>query len=237
MTQPTPPSQPKLWGCDWTWRQGVCPAKRIEEEGFTYVWLKASGAQAQGGYFEDPTFNQSMESVLSTNLIPGAFHYLMPGRAGGQAAHFSDQMRRITGDDSTGIMCKLDVEQPGVTAQDIARFCEVWEDIEGRNPLWIYTNKHIWTIKNQFGSIGHNNPLLEEAHWIAAEFRQPGMPATASEQYKKINPAWWETNYGGWPKASMIQFSNYALIAGVRQMASVFHGRKTDLERVAGLPH
>lgn len=232
---PTPPAQPKQWGCDWTWRQGICPALRIADEGFTYVWLKASGAISGGGYFEDPTFVQSAQAVLNTSLIPGAFHYLMPGNPGGQAAHFSDQIRKVTGDDSVGFMCKLDVEQPGVTAQDISRFCEVWEDIEGDNPLWIYTNKHIWTVKNNYPHIGFHNPLLEEAHWIADEFRQPTQPPYASQQYKKINPEWWDTQYGGWKRATMLQFSNYSLIAGIRQMASVFLGRRTDLERIAGI--
>lgn len=226
-------SEQPIWGCDWTWRNGICPAQRIQRDGLSYVWLKCTGSIKEGAYFSDPCFQASAERVLATNLIPGAYHYLMPGdTAGGQAAHFSDHIRSVTGDDSYGWLAKVNIEHPGITTGDIMRFCEVWENIEKR-PLFIYSNRLIWTELNNFGHAAQPNPYLEEAHWIANTYRQTTSPPSLEEQYKRVNEGWWSVNYGGWDKATMLQFTNYALIAGIRVSGSAYRGSKDDLQAIA----
>lgn len=224
---------PKIWGTDWTWRQGLVPASQIEKEGFSYVWLKSSGSVDGGGYFSDPMFQLSAKELEKTNLIKGAYHWLMPGNAGGQAAHFIDQVCRANGSNDTfGWLMKLDIEQPGITWDDILRFTDVFSVIEDK-PLFIYTRKNTWQ-ERKYGKLP-SVPInyLEEAHWINNKYRVDDQLPYASQQYKQVDPLWWNTAYGNWPKADMLQFSDYAKIAGYRQMATVFPGTRDDLIEIA----
>jgi Glycosyl hydrolases family 25 len=222
-----------IWLCDWTEYQGPINAPQIEAEGFSGVWLKSSGSIKHGGTYVDQVFQLNAAEVLKTSLIPGAFHYLMPGNAGAQAGLFSDMIRSVAYNalgipTLRGWLCKLDVEQPGLTRADIVRFINVWNQIENGYPLWIYTSRSFW-LANNLGAGSPLAPLLEEAHWVAANIRDNPEKPYASQHYKAVDPLWWNVAYAGWNVATMMQFTNKALVAGLRTTASAYPGSKKDL--------
>lgn len=248
-----------MWACDWHWRQGVCPAETIASEGYELVWLKAGGAtagDATNGWkerFIDPTFFASAGQVALTRMIPGAYWYLMPGRPATQAGLFYElilEASRRQGRYLTGWAAKLDVEAPGLRYADIEAFVMTWSYLSGGHPLMIYTNRTLWNRtlpvewrdKPDDNSGGVLTRYLEDAHWVPESVRTDPAKPYASQQAKAIEPAWWDLQYGdgsaaqrgwgGWRNATMIQFTDNALIAGKRQMASLFRGSKAEFARL-----
>lgn len=217
------------WGCDWTWRQGALDAAGLEKEGFSYVWLKAGGAQKEGWSFVDPWFQRNANAVLQTGLIPGAYWYLMPGGTGWQQAALLHGMLAQTAA-KEDFMVKLDVEQTGLTRDDVFGFLGMWKLLEPRWPMWCYTRRDFW-LANNLGT--NQGMLLEEAHWVSDHIaNDPGI-SYASQQYKYIDPKWMEVNYAGWVRAHMHQFTGHARIRDKYVPASAYPGTKQDLLRLA----
>lgn len=230
------------WGCDWTWRQGEIPASRIEEEGYGYTWLKAGGAINEGWTFIDKWFLPNAELVLNTEVVPGAYWYLMPGGTGWQQAALCHALIHQTTEPNR-FMVKLDVEQPGLTREDVFGWLAMWRRLESNWPVWCYTRKNFWTASN----LGMNQGmLLEEAHWVPDVFaNDPALPY-ASQQWRHFDPSWMQVDYAGWDKAPMVQFSGHGLV-GSRTVAgkvtggrwvpvSRFIGGKADLQRMSLKP-
>jgi len=216
------------WICDWTWRQGICPARAVEREGFGMVWLKAGGAEigdfenGRRERFVDPTFFASYRAVRDTELIPGAYWYLVPERPYAQAGMFLDLLRE-TGAPGQ-IVAKLDVEHTGLRWKHVYDFCKAWQQLTV-NPLVIYTNANAWSrLGAAPGAGGLLTPWLEVASWVPAEIRNNPEKPYASQQLNATAPSWrrerLDGRWGGWPMGWALQFTDNALIAGNRQMAS-----------------
>lgn len=245
-----------MWACDWHWRQGVCPAETIAGEGYELVWLKAGGAvlgDAENGWkerFIDPTFFASAARVGLTPMIPGAYWYLVPGRPTVQAALLYEvllEASRTNGRYFMGWAVKLDVEAVGLQYADVEAFVLTWAHISGGYPLVIYTNRTLWnrTLPIEWRDAEGDrsgavlSPFLEVAHWVPESVRTDQSRPYASRQAKAIDPEWWKLPYGdgtrkrygwgGWRSATMMQFTDNALIAGKRQMASAYPGDKAKL--------
>lgn len=244
-----------MYLCDWTWRQGVVPAATIEREGFGAVWLKAGGAttgdpeNGKRERFVDPTFFEGARALSTTAVLTGAYWYLTPGRLATQAGLFYDILLEATRSKRHAlryIAPKLDVEEAGLTHEDTAEFVGCWDNVSARYPLVIYTNRTLWNktlpveVRDAPGDRSGIalSPYLEEAHWVSESVRTDPKTPYASLQAKAINPEWWRLpygdgtakrfGYGGWASAKVLQFTNNALIAGKRQMASVFQGSQAD---------
>lgn len=216
------------WGCDWTWRQGEIPASRLQEEGFGYCWLKGGGAIKEGWSFTDPWFLRNAEALLSTEIVPGVFWYLMPGDGWKQAALLHGLLSQVSLPDR--FMVKLDVEQAGITREDVHGFVGQWRLMNQSWPLWCYTRKSFW-----LPSLLGVNPgmLLEEAHWVPDNITADPQKQFASQQFKEVNPNWWDVNYAGWERAHMLQFSGHALVCDKWTTASKYPGSRTDLRRIS----
>lgn len=233
----------KTWVCDWThWQARTCPAANIQAEGFSMVKLKIGGAIREGWSFIDPSFAASVAAVRATQMIPAGFWYLMPGQRGAsQAALLHDTLRRHGGWSDMAVF--LDVEQMGLVWDDIFEFHRAWRLLSGGHPLHMYTRRSFW--EPTFTQMGQFMfPFLEEAHYVSADVRtNPQMPY-ASQQAKHIDPDWWNLpprkagsthGYGGWTRANMLQFTDYALVdrtnadGGKRVPASLYLGTPAQL--------
>lgn len=229
---------------DWTrWQVDPCPAAQLVSERFGGVWLKATGSAAVAGrlnvpakpadpFHIDPLFFISAANVLAQpQLVPGAFHYLVPGFAGAQAAFLWDVLSKANhGQGPKGWLVKLDVEELGVTTEDVRRFIQVWAMLGGW-PLWVYTSKESWVNKLKIGmpSAYANAPYLEQAHWVDPALRLDPTTPYASHHARGIDPSWWNAGYGGWPVAKALQFTDYARIANRRTSCSLFMGTPAEL--------
>lgn len=217
-----------MWGCDWTWRQGELNAAALEQEGFGYCWLKGGGAITQGWSFTDPWFLRNAEALLATQVMPGVYWYLMPGEGWKQAALLHGLLEQVSRPGQ--FMVKLDVEQTGLTRDDVYSFVGQWRLMNEGWPLWCYTSKRFWTA-SQLGV----NPglLLEEAHWVPDWVSADPSVPYASQQYKQVNPNWWDVNYAGWTKAHMLQFSGHAMVQSKWTTVSRYPGARLDLRRLS----
>lgn len=220
-----------VYACDWThWQGEVLPADRIADEGFGMVKLKAGGAKREGWHFEDPYFTRNADALLAEpRLIPGVFWYMMPGRPNAQAALLFDLLQTTEGV-SPWAVC-LDLEEPGVKPADVTAFVSTWWKLTGGKRLWAYTSYRYWqTMAGTHSTWGSNfMPVLEEARWVPESVRKDSAKPYASQQAKAIDPLWWDISYGGWDNPTLIQFTDYALVAGKRTTASIYRGGKDSL--------
>lgn len=222
-----------VWICDWThWQGKPLDAERVQAEGFGMVKLKAGGAQREGRYFEDHTFFASAHTLVRTAMIPAAYWYLMPGRPYTQAALFYDMLQEAGGAQRWAAF--LDLEQPGVTADEVSRFAYSWDCLTNGKPLALYTSRSFYL--DNFGEVGlaFFFAFLEEARWVPMRVRNDPTRPFASQQAKAIDPAWWDISYGGFSSPTMLQFTDTALVDGQRTTASIFRGSKSELRTLTG---
>lgn len=222
--------------CDWThWQGKPLPASGVAgAEGFGMVKLKVGGSIRQGRFFEDPTFFDSAVALLDEpRLIPSAFWYLMPGRASAQAGLFYDLLSLV---DLPSWAAFLDVEQDGLNWRDVERFRSAWSKLSKR-PLHLYTQRRLWERLGAPVDLGQPMfPVLEEAHWVPASVRNDATKPYASQQAKGIDPAWWKVKYGGWAEANILQFTDTAMVQGVRTSASIYRGTQAELRTLFAGP-
>lgn len=219
-----------IYICDWThWQGTVCPAGKIEEEGFRGIKLKAGGAAHDEWSFIDPTFHESAEQVQAfPGLQPLAYWYLVPGKPIAQAGLFVDLVREVNtikpgGLEGWGMV--LDVEQEGLTHIDVHNFLNAYDKITNQYPpIIIYTNRTLWEKCTKGMNGRFWSAKLEEAHWVPQSVRHDPETPYASQQVKAVPAEWRNVNYGGWKYVSMIQFTDYALVAGKRVPCSAFYG-------------
>jgi hypothetical protein len=222
-----------MWIADWTWRQGVCPAAAIEREGFGVAKLKCGGAIKDGWTFIDPTFRESSKQVRTTGLIPMAYWFLMPGRGKAQAALFVEELELAYGS-LDKVVAEIDIEfsgdaataQAGLTWQTVNEFMTAWYQLTGGKAIFVYTRKNFWEgmKPNPNDTRWFPFALLEEAHWVPPAVREDPKKPFASQQYKAVNSEWWNTNYWVWPRATILQFTNSASVAGKVTCASFYPG-------------
>jgi hypothetical protein len=218
------------WVCDWThWQSKPLPAAGVANEGFGMVKIKAGGAQREGRFFEDPMFyTNAVALVRESRLIPAAYWFLMPGRASAQAGLFYDMLNAFGVETWAAF---LDVEQAGLSWTDVHRFALAWDRLTGGQQLNLYTSARFWgsLIGAPPDAASALFPFLEEAHWVSEDIRTDPARPYASQHAKGINPAWWNVNYGGWETADMLQFTDTALVQGMRTVASMYRGTQSEL--------
>lgn len=217
-----------VWVTDWThWQGKPLPAQQVASEGFGMVKLKVGGATREGWTFEDPTFLASAEALLQTNMVPAAYWYLMPGRPKAQAGLLLDTLTKAGQVPEWGVY--VDVEQAGLTWRDVDGFKEAWSGLTDGKQLSLYASRSFWER-----NISKDPPLfdvIEEARWVPEAVRKDPARPYASQQAKAIPGDWWSD---GWAPAG-IQFTDYALIAGKRNVAAKYLGSVEDLRfRVTG---
>jgi len=222
-----------MYICDWThWQGNPAPAVRIADEGFGAVKMKAGGATKEGWSFIDPVFASSARAVQEEgSLVPFAFWYLVPGRPVAQAGLFCDLIReanKLYPGHLNGWALELDVEQVGLTAADVANFLESWLALTNEYPIIVYSNKTLWDkcCRDLVGSSFTHH--LEEAHWVSESVRYDGSKPYASQHFHGVDPKWWDVDYGGWHEASILQFTNRAVVAGKMVPCSYFNGSRQD---------
>jgi hypothetical protein len=219
-----------VWACDWThWQGKPLPAEQVAAEGFGMVKLKVGGSIREGWSFIDPTFHESAEGLLQTDMLPAAFWYLMPGNPHAQAGLFLDQLALTA--DAYAWGAYLDIEQKGLTWYDFLFFVKAWHSMTNEKPLSVYTSRRFW-IENMLGfqteSPAELCPVLEEARWVPEAVRKDPARPYASQQAQAILPGWWGIEYAGWKPAG-IQFTDNALVAGKRTSATKYPGTVTQL--------
>lgn len=194
---------------------------QVANEGFAGLIVKAT--EGATGYTAPPMFDTWIQQARDTGMVPGAYHWLTNATVSKQLDHF---LGRIGS--PTGLICALDVEaKVNVPSWDnLVDFVVGWKERTGGHPLMIYSSNWWWGVRGWLGV--HLTPYLWDSRYVSGR-------DYASRLYGKVPASWWKPTYGGWPRATMLQFSASALVAGKYLDVSAFEGTRQQLAALAGL--
>lgn len=186
-------------------------------------------ARATIKYKPDSWYASNARGITETGRLAGAYHYLYPGDGRGQA----DAFLGVVGSPK-GKLCVVDVEAPDTKLADVDAFADRFFDQVPQHPLIVYTGKWFWAGRafgNPNGS--HIGPLWH-SHYVSPDVALGNPPA---EVYRSVPSSWWNTAYGGWAQATILQFTSSSSVPGIsgRCDANAFRGTPEDLHKLAGL--
>lgn len=206
MTDPT-------WLVDLSnWQAGIDIA-HIAQEGYTAAICKAS----EGATFRDAQFDNWIPRIVSAGMIPGAYHYLRAGDGATQARAFLDRVRDHGG--PNGWIIAVDNEKDASLATT-TMFIDTWKELTDDHPILMYTGAWWWAPKAWNGV--DLTPDLWHSHYVTGV-------DLGSTLYAKVPADWWNPGYGGWPTATLLQFTSSAIVAGQKVDVSAFRGGRDEL--------
>lgn len=103
--------------------------------------LQVAVIQITHGAAPEPRAAEHLAAAYAAGLRNiGAYHYLLPGNGARQHLYFDLQLQTMAPyvRDPRITFCALDVEEPGITAQDVLDFCQAYTDPQ--RPLLLYGN-------------------------------------------------------------------------------------------------
>lgn len=222
--------------------QAHLDVSKLAWEGYSALIIKATeGSSWRSRSLADQWARQARE----TGLIVGAYHWLTNADPAAQVDNF---LGRIAGFGwPANMIIVLDVESSknsNPTWDSIRGWVRHWNERTGNHPLMIYTGRGWWNAEGRRWNGAALTPYL----WHAQYVMQPGsktlsMAGYGSDVYSHVPRAWWNTNYGGWQNATMVQFTSRGTAAGMVANIdlSAFEGTIGDLRALAGnaiqVPH
>jgi GH25 family lysozyme M1 (1,4-beta-N-acetylmuramidase) len=198
-----------LFGVDVSEYQHLVDWPALAASGIGFAVCRAS----LGTGYTDPTFARNVPAARGEDLVVGAYHYLYPGDGALQADAFL-----AVAWDGQPLVCVVDVEQKGVSIDDLRAFSERFAEKVPNHPLVVYTGGWYWR-----GHMGDPAGADLGPLWESRYVQTGGAPDAV---YAEVPAAWWTPGYGGWPQATLLQFSSAGHVPGV-------HGR-CDLDAFLG---
>jgi lysozyme len=198
-----------LFGVDVSEYQGDIDWPALAASGIGFAICRAS----LGTGYTDPTFARNILAARNQGLVVGAYHYLYPGDGARQADAFL-----AAAWDGWPLVCVVDVEQAGVAIDDLRAFSGRFTEKIPNHALVVYTGGWYWR-----GHMGDPAGADVGPLWESRYVQTGGAPDAV---YAEVPAAWWTPGYGGWPQATLLQFSSAGHVPGV-------HGR-CDLDAFDG---
>jgi len=196
--------------------QGNFNITRAAAEGYSAIICKAT----EGRTFRDAKFNRNIPLIRNAGMIPGAYHFLRAGNGAAQARAFHARVAAHGG--PSGWLCACDNEADASWATTTA-FVAEWHRLTAGHPLIMYTGAWWWKPR------GWNGASLTPHLWASRYVSGTGY---GSELYSRVPASWWTPGYGGWPRATLLQYSSSARVAGQSVDVSAFEGTAADLRRL-----
>lgn len=208
-----------IWLADISNHQGDISIEQIVAEGYSAVICKAS----EGTSFRDGWFDGWIPRIKAAGAIPGAYHFLRAGDGAAQARILHARVADHGG--PSGFLCALDNEADASWETTVA-FAETWREISGGHPLLMYTGGWWWRPRGWPGA--ELTPYLWHSHYVTGS-------GYGSALYGQVGEDFWTPGYGGWPQATILQFSSSARVAGQVVDVNAFRGSLTELLALAGI--
>lgn len=202
-----------LFAVDISSHQGAFDVVRAAAEGYSACLCKAT----EGRTFRDPRFDRNIPLVKASGMVPGAYHFLRSGDGAAQARAFHARIAAHGG--PAGWLCACDNEADASWSTTMAFFAE-WGQLTGCHPLIMYSGAWWWGSRHWPGAT--LTPHLWHSRYTTGT--GPGQ-----QLYTRVPASWWTPGYGGWPTATLLQFTSSARVAGQSVDASAFRGTVDDL--------
>ena len=198
-----------LYGVDVHARyQGGLDVALLARQGYTFLATKATeglGVVSVAGFTAEQFTSRMLTWVAQTRqagMIPGLYHYLRTQDGAAQCDAFMRIVERAGGPD--GLLIQLDCEADGYGPQMTA-WTRRWNALTDRHPFLIYSGSWWWPQTGAFNGAGLT-PYLWHSHYLSADADTiPDDPAAFAA---RIPVSWWAPGYGGWPRATILQFSS-----------------------------
>jgi len=210
-----------VWGPDLSGYQSGANIAQIQQDGASFVFLKAS----EGGA-TDPAFAAHWKAARTkpTHLVRGAYHYgHTENNPVTEATHFVNVVK-TAGGFYEGDFAILDIEDvcPAshkVNAEQSVKWCKVWLDTVCKltdlpvSRVIVYTGMWWWEPRAGSSTLCADHPL-----WLSGYSIQP--PAIV-----------------GWKSWTFWQYTDAKQVQGAGKVdASVFNGTVAALHKLSGLP-
>lgn len=175
----------------------------------------------------DTWYAVNARGISDTGRLGGAYHYLYPDDGAGQASFFLD-----TVGDPEGKLCVVDVERAGTTFNDVEAFASRFAEEAPGHPLIVYTGKWFWASSSFGNPRGSDIGPLWHSHYVNPT---QALGKSPQEIYSLVPSTWWNTFYGGWPRATILQYTSSSSVPGVstRCDANAFKGTIDELRKLA----
>jgi GH25 family lysozyme M1 (1,4-beta-N-acetylmuramidase) len=183
----------------------------LRSQGYSFAAIKLT----QGtGYVRD-LGDDWIRAARAAGLIPGAYHWLTAADGAAQARWFHRHVVAAGG--PAGMLIQLDCEDDGYGPQ-MRAWASEWQRLTGGHPFLIYSGGWWWPRTGGFRG-ADLTPYLWHSHYLTADADTvPDDPAAVAG---RIPASWWVPVYGGWPEATILQFTSRGDAGGL--------GNKVDL--------
>lgn len=182
----------------------------LARQGYTFAAVKLT----QGTGYARDLGDDWVRAARAAGLIPGGYHWLTAGNGAAQARWFHAKVVESGGPD--GMLIQLDCEDNAGYA-DVLDWRDEWNRLTGGHPFLVYTGAWWWQPRGWSGTTV--TPHLWHSHYLTADADTvPDDPAAFAA---RIPASWWVPGYGGWPTATVLQFTSKGDAGGL--------GNKVDL--------
>lgn len=198
-----------LYGVDVHARyQGGLDVALLARQGYSFLATKATeglGVVSVEGFTAEQFTARMLTWIAQTRqagMIPGLYHYLRSQDGAAQCDAFMRIVERAGGPE--GLLIQLDCEADGYGPQMTA-WARRWAQLTDHHPFLIYSGSWWWPQTGGFNGAGLT-PYLWHSHYLTADTDTiPDDPAAFAA---RIPASWWIPGYGGWPSATILQFTS-----------------------------
>jgi len=208
----------------------------LASEGYSALIIKATEGRT---WRSKPLADQWARQARDNGLIVGAYHWLTNANVADQVDNFMSRIEALGWPNSMIIALDVESGESGNPTWDsIQGWVNEWNARTNGYPIVIYTGRWWWNTAGRRWDGSRLTPYL----WHAEYVTEPGnknlsMAGYGSTVYSHVPQAWWNTNYGGWQKATMLQFTSRGTAAGIAANVdiSAFEGTIGELRTLAGI--
>jgi hypothetical protein len=217
----------RLYGLDLSHHNPTLDYARAAREGVAFIIHKAT--EGASGYAFENAFHDRMPAIAASGAVPGGYHFLRSGDGAAQARYFHSVVRAWL-DHPLGFLVQLDHEgadyDPTPPLSTAYAFADEWGRLTGGHPITHYFPRWFWGNLGSPGLTRHIGPL-----WASPYITGSG--AFGQLATRVPNSAW--NGYAGWPRPTLVQYSDAGTAAGVPGLdCNLFDGDQAALAALAG---
>jgi hypothetical protein len=169
---------------------------------------------------------QWYQDSVNNGQIWGGYHYLRKGNGAAQARYFLDEFNKITGHGVRGHLVQLDNESDADWQTTVDWSNEFYRQTNN-HPYLMYTGNWWWNVAGRRWNGNSLTPYLWHSSYV-------GGTGNGQALFNKVPNSWWLPGYGGWSRASILQFSSKGSCGGIVNNVDV-NAIQMDINTLLGI--